>query len=1177
MAAPHSPEGPPPPISALEPLRRAVGPRVFTSAVMQPYRYVSAPVLAEEGRLLRAALTLDDDRTDPRDRRAARVELLLAAGSPVTGLCSTCPQSFGPCVHLATLAIDIAISPSLREAVEGGDAAGEDAARAAARAPARRAVLGAELRLERALAAWSSRDPETVRIEIAAGPALDAETPGRGYGERRGDGPTLSLTVRRPGERKLLSAREILGLSLHPRDRRVLEHGRDRGNQRKAVFAAGIDASIAIEAMRAHRAVFAEGYKRLLDFRATPVRPLVTLGAPGHPGAPSASEGLEVLRAFWSTEDGAVRVPADEAVFFAGPFPYVWASGGAIFPVADDVDPQTARLFEHSPVLMVPRSRLRDTGAALLRAARGKGAVVPPHEAFGLPPLERPRIVLRLAGEPLAVSGDLVAIYAAREVSLLAPPRADDEDGRDLDREERARARVERAGLVQPPPEDDPESTGTIGAFGEGAVRFWQGGLAELRAAAEPPIEIQLAEALARVRVTEPVAARVRIALEGDWLDTRVEFRSEELAVEMDVIRAAIARKRRWVTLSDGTLARISAELESLVEEAVEVLGPGGKKLLPAHQLGRLDRWIEQNDGSMDVAVQSLRGRLRALAVSAEPVLPEGLRATLRPYQRHGVAWLQFLKQLGAGGILADDMGLGKTIMALAFLLERKEREGPAPSLVVCPTSVATNWLREAARFAPGLRTLLLHGPSRDLAAIAEHDLVVTTYGLLRRDVQALGSVPFRCVVLDEAQNIKNAASATTHAANALVSPMRLALTGTPVENRLGELWSLASFANPGILGSLGRFEARFERPIAADRESPVAAELRAVVRPFLLRRTKDEVLRDLPPKIEVDRVVTLHHADKRMYDALAHALRESIAKDIRKHGMAQSTLSVFTALTRLRQMACDPRLVDAAAETTGPSAKRAEFLDLARELAAEGRRALVFSQFVQLLTLWRRDLEAEGIAYEYLDGSTTKRDEVVDRFQRGSAPLFLISLKAGGAGLNLTAADTVIHCDPWWNPAVEDQATDRAHRIGQSKTVTVVRLIARGTIEEKILTLKAKKRELTRAVIDDDAGALAGLTEDDVRTLLGAAEDGPDDDDDDEPAASPDDALATARRVLSPEYPALVAEVKEWLAVTGLTKAQLAARVDIPTTYAVRLARGEPFPCSRATAERIRARIRAY
>jgi SNF2 family DNA or RNA helicase len=481
----------------------------------------------------------------------------------------------------------------------------------------------------------------------------------------------------------------------------------------------------------------------------------------------------------------------------------------------------------------------------------------------------------------------------------------------------------------------------------------------------------------------------------------------------------------------------------------------------------------------------------------------------------------------------------------------------------------------------------LHHGPSRERSAapLADSDVVVTTYALLRRDVEALAAIRFRCVVLDEAQNIKNADAATTRAAGRLDASMRLALTGTPVENRLRELWSLASFTNPGILGTVRGFETRFERPIATDRGSPLAGRLRAVMRPFLLRRTKGEVLRELPPKTEIDRIVTLARADKRVYDALAHSVRASVAKDLRKRN-GLSSLSVFTALMRLRQMACDPRLVDPRLERDGfESAKRAAFLELVRELVAEGRRALVFSQFVQLLTLWRQDLDREQIAYEYLDGQTTRRDEVVSRFQEGTAPLFLISLKAGGAGLNLTAADTVIHCDPWWNPAVEDQATDRAYRIGQDKPVTVVRLVARGTIEEKILSLKEKKRELTRAVIGDDARALEGITEDDLRVLLGDA-DASDDDDDGEDAddgddgskePSPADVLATAKGVVDPEFDALVVEVKWWLATTGRPAADLSSIAEIPPPFAARLASGKPFPCSRAVADRIRARLRAW
>jgi hypothetical protein len=1089
--------------SAFDPdkLARAAGVRAFGLALASDLRYVRAPSLS--GGTVRAVLGEAGDGSRPGDRRGeCDVVLLPHETGGILGHCSRCPQVFGPCHHVTVLALDISLSAPLRTALFGG----LDATEAAASTPGLRTILRAERQFAGALAAWLSPIAEARPVEIAASPFTEvAGYVGRAYSDSADeDTPSLSVTVRSVGERRLLAARDIAPpVRFSARDRRVLEYARDRGAGRKATYAVGVEASLAIEAMRVHGHIFAHGYKQLLDFRPGVVRPALTLAAAEQAVTPVTGGALEALTATWVSDEGLTRIAFADAVFFPGPFSYVWTRNGQIYCVAADVDVDFARQLARAPELLVPRLKLRDAGARLLRATRGRGVVMPPHEAFGLMPLQTPRIVLRMAGEPLDIAGELVAVYRGREVALVGvqgTARAGDEDGRDLECEARARSLVDGLGLVQRGAEGveeagaDPEGGERIALSGEPAVAFWQRGLLALRAAIDPPVEVQLSDRLARVRVGAPLSGRVHVTLEGDWLNTRLEFKSDELPVELDAIRAALARKRRWVTLSDGTLTRISASIEALADEARAVMDERAQARLPAHQLGRLDRWIEENDGRMDAAIDTLRRRLRALAVAAEPDLPKGIRATLRPYQRLGVAWLQFLQALGAGGILADDMGLGKTIMTLAFLLGRKQREGRAPSLVVCPTSVASNWVREAARFTPGLRVLLLHGPSRDAAAIGQRDVVVTTYALLRRDIETLAAIPFRCVVLDEAQNIKNADSATTHAANRLDASMRIALSGTPVENRLRELWSLSSFVNPGILGTSRAFETRFERPIAADRTSPIATELRAIVRPFLLRRTKDDVLPDLPPKIEVDRVVTLSKTDKRMYDALAYALRESVAKDIEKRGLAHSSLSVFTALTRLRQMACDPRLVDAnlapasIAEDPMPSAKRGAFLDLVRELVAEGRRALVFSQFVQLLTLWRIDLDAEKIAYEYLDGATTRREDVVDRFQKGTAPLFLISLKAGGAGLNLTAADTVIHCDPWWNPAVEDQATDRAHRIGQDKPVTVVRLVARATIEEKILSLKAKKRELTRAVIGNDARALEGLTEEDVRALLGDA-----------------------------------------------------------------------------------------
>jgi superfamily II DNA or RNA helicase len=1174
-------------------LLRLLGRRTMELGLAGSFRYAQPPWWSDGA--VHAVLAEGDAQAGLR--AGAPIQVHLRAGE--SGLeqgCSRCPGGFGACSHVAVVAVDLVHTEALRRALLEG----AGTAVAAQAAPEIRARASLEEGFDEGFLGWlAGTAAETPRLEIAATPfAANDPHVGRGYGDRLDPASMriLTVSVRRAGERRLLGSREIMAREgFGARDRRVLEYTRDRGSNRRAVYALGVEASATLEAMRRHGGVFAEGFQARLDFRSTPVRLVVTLGpAPSRVGPP-----LDELSAAWVPEashearrDGGAMpssplpIPVGAAVLLPGPFPFVWTREGAIYPVAPDVDPDLARQIERTPRLFVPPGKLREAGARLHRAARGRGVVVPPQERFGLVATESPQLVLRLEGEPLDLTGELVALYRSREIPLFPADGVGSEEGREIDEEAQARAHVERAGLVQRTEGADPDDA-QITATDDAAVRFWREGLPAIRAASDPAIDVQLSPALANVRVGAPLKGRVNVVLEGAWLDTRLEFHSDNLPVELSAIRAAIARKRRWISLNDGTLAAISTSVAALADEAGAVMA-GSEGRLPPHQLGRLDRWLEENDGRVDGSLGALRQRLRALVLaqaggakpSADAVIPAGLRAMLRPYQERGLAWLQFLHALGSGGILADDMGLGKTITTLAFLLQRKEADGLAPSLVVCPTSVAGNWIREAARFAPGLKATLLHGSSRrGAAALAgKFDLIVTTYGILRRDIDALSAVHFRCAVLDEAQNVKNADSATSRAARRLDASMRLALSGTPLENRLGELWSLASFANPGILGTERSFEVRFERPISADPQSPAAPILRSILRPFLLRRTKDEVLPELPPKTEIDRVATLGESERRMYDALAHTVRQSVARDFEKRN-GLPWVSVFTALMRLRQMACDPRLVDRRLSHPGAEgAKRRAFLELVRELVAEGRRALVFSQFVELLSLWRLDLDAESIRYEYLDGSTTRRDEVISRFQEGTAPLFLISLKAGGAGLNLTAADTVIHCDPWWNPAVEDQATDRAHRIGQERPVTVVRLIAKGTIEDKVTSLKAKKRELTSRILEGDAGALEGLGEDDLRDLLADAP--PEETDDDEDAATPKtptDVLATADRIVDPEFEALAVEVNWWLASTGRVEPDLASLTDLPLPFAKKLAQGEPFPCSRAVADRIRARLRAW
>ena len=439
-------------------------------------------------------------------------------------------------------------------------------------------------------------------------------------------------------------------------------------------------------------------------------------------------------------------------------------------------------------------------------------------------------------------------------------------------------------------------------------------------------------------------------------------------------------------------------------------------------------------------------------------------------------------------------MGLGKTVQAIALLLavkaadEKSESTRPFKALIVAPTSVVTNWLREMDKFAPSLKHALWHGGDRKEREdeLKDADVVVTSYALLRRDEELLSKLDLRYAILDEAQQIKNPLSATARAAKRLRADRRLALSGTPIENRLSEIWSIFDFVSPGLLGPLDKFEERYSRPIDAG-DQKAAARLRATIHPFILRRTKSEVAKDLPEKIESDQICELTGEQGALYAGVLKEVRAQVLGDVERQGLAKSQIQILAGLTRLRQAACDPRLLNLPREfTDDDSGKLGALRDLIQTSIAGGHRALVFSQFVSMLTIIRRAMEEDGVAYEYLDGSTKDRAERVDNFQREDGPpVFLISLKAGGSGLNLTAADTVIHFDPWWNPAVEDQATDRAHRIGQTRVVTTYRLIARGTIEEKILELGGKKRELVGAVLSEDAGGAKKLTKTDLEELF--------------------------------------------------------------------------------------------
>ncbi|MGH8460153.1 MAG: SNF2-related protein [Stenotrophobium sp.] len=467
--------------------------------------------------------------------------------------------------------------------------------------------------------------------------------------------------------------------------------------------------------------------------------------------------------------------------------------------------------------------------------------------------------------------------------------------------------------------------------------------------------------------------------------------------------------------------------------------------------------------------------RLRDFDGIAAVVVPAGLTAQLRPYQQQGLGWLQFLREYGFGGILADDMGLGKTVQTLAhILLEKESGRLNRPALVVAPTSLVGNWQREARQFAPDLRVLALHGLQRKqhFSALAEHDLVITTYPLLSRDKNVLSKQTFHILVLDEAQNIKNARSLAAQMVQQIEARHRLCLTGTPMENHLGELWSQFHFLQPGLLGDDRQFRRLYRTPIEKQGDVERMAHLTRRIAPFILRRSKQQVARELPPKTEIVRSVALAGAQRDLYETLRLAMHEKVRHEIAGRGLARSHIIILDALLKLRQACCDPRLLklESARRAHGVSAKLELLMTLLSGMVEEGRRILLFSQFTSMLALIEDELNARGIRYLKLTGESQNRGDIVDQFQDGSVPVFLVSLKAGGVGLNLTAADTVIHYDPWWNPAAENQATDRAHRIGQDKPVFVYKLIVEGSVEEKILAMQQRKAQLAAGVLDGHA-----------------------------------------------------------------------------------------------------------
>lgn len=582
-----------------------------------------------------------------------------------------------------------------------------------------------------------------------------------------------------------------------------------------------------------------------------------------------------------------------------------------------------------------------------------------------------------------------------------------------------------------------------------------------------------------KLRLHKPIYTpqlRMTVKADGKWFALNGELRIDESTVLSlkDLLDAAKTSRGRFVTLQNGDFLALTGKLYRQLNELSDIVIETQDRIhispLTSHMLR--DLLAEANYVDADAAWQRLRDQ-QETAANIFPTIPNTLQTTLRPYQEDGFRWMVRLASIGAGACLADDMGLGKTVQSIALLLYRAAQ---GPALVICPASVLPNWANELTKFAPSLRVVSISTGNRHslLQSAGAFDIVLGTYGLLQSEAKLLSGIHWTTVVLDEAHTIKNYQTKTSKAAMALQADFRLILTGTPIQNHLAEIWNLFNFINPGLLGTLQHFNKQFATPVIYNPESTVTRHLKKLIGPFLLRRTKTTVLDELPEKTEIVKMVSLSTEEASFYEALRLKAIENIKKY--RENDSKQHLNTLTEIGKLRMAACNVQMIDE--EISIPSSKQSVFMEITEELIENNHRALVFSQYVRHLELVKHALDEKGISYLYLDGSTPipARESLVQRFQAGEASLFLISLKAGGLGLNLTAADYVIHLDPWWNPAIEEQASDRAYRIGQTRPVTIYRLVAKHTIEEKIIALHNSKRDLADRLLEgaDSSGKLS-------------------------------------------------------------------------------------------------------
>ncbi len=601
-------------------------------------------------------------------------------------------------------------------------------------------------------------------------------------------------------------------------------------------------------------------------------------------------------------------------------------------------------------------------------------------------------------------------------------------------------------------------------------------------------------EKLTRYRVyRQTPRLEIKVRSQTDWLDLKYRLMIGKHAVKIPDLPGQIQNGKEYLKLADGSHVYLPEQLRSQLKSLTNFLDM---------KTGQGEIHLSRAGISLLLALQNLDAQLRLDKESAglidkyqkfrniQPVTPPAsFNGSLREYQQHGLNWLFFLKDFRFGGILADDMGLGKTVQVISLLLKLKEENAlPHPALIVVPLTLIFNWSEEFQKFSPQLRVLRYHGNRNErkqlLESIQEYDAVLCSYGVVLQDARQLSEKQFAYIILDESQKIKNPQTKTYKAVRKLKAPHKLALTGTPVENTLTDLWAQMNFVNPGLLGTLKQFTDRYVEIAEEERREKIAA-LKKIIYPFILRRTKEEVEKQLPPLTQIVQYVEMPEKQRQVYrDSLAY-YREEIFHQIDREGMSKSRIKIVEALTYLRQIACHPAILKEGMELWD-SGKMLLLQDMLEDLLGKGHKILIFSQFVRFLKLVRQMFDANAWRYEYLDGTVKNRSERIHNFQENpEISAFLISLKAGGLGLNLTAADYVIHLDPWWNPAVERQATDRAHRIGQDKRVFVYKYIVKDTVEEKILTLQERKKALSKELITSDTGFVKSLTREDLEILF--------------------------------------------------------------------------------------------